>query len=403
MSTLPFQSPFDHLNEPRWRPSHLARGRLEVIGEGSFGCVYGYVEYPWSTSAYKVCIYPDSVTNLLHECKIYDELRMFTIDNDPAAFICPMVQHLHKPPLNQDPEATIDPIPDPAMNFFPHPTLQVSRIPALPVALQQHYHRLFVSAEAQPRAPTIRLLRLYLGMDLPEKINEFPQGFPSDLPLDCYRYAFLQEIFQHLPVVKCIAQGMGRLLARMHWGVGIDARGVKLVLGNRIVGNQLLWQCWVLDFNKCRRWLVYRPLENLRLDKLTVGMYKGDDLVSGAKPLARIISGQEFYYPRPHQTQLYLAFKNAYMEEVQSLLQRPINPLDLLLTENRAGAKKWAPVITQAAHVFFKELEGDDDEKRLRFTERPRMGAIERIAQTGAPHLLRNVWKRLRWGPHRLD
>ncbi|BEI85739.1 hypothetical protein CcaverHIS002_0600260 [Cutaneotrichosporon cavernicola] len=367
MSSPPFQSAFEHLNEhePRQEgPSRLARDRLEIIGEGSFGRVYAYVEYPWSASAYKVCIYPDTVANLLHEAKIYDELRMFTIDNDPSAFICPMVKQLHKPPQDQRLEATIDPIPDPAMDIFPHPTLQVSRVPALPVVLQQHYHRLFVSANAQNQAPTIRLLGLYLGMQFPEKINEFPQEFICDLPLDYYRYACLRETFQCLlPPVECIAQGMGRLLARMHWGVGIDARGVKLVLGNRFVGDELMCQCWVLDFNQCHRWLVYRPLEDLRLDKLTDGMYKDDDLVSGAKRLALIISRQEFYYPRPHQTQLYWAFKNAYMREVQSLLQRPITPPDLFLTENLAGAKRWAPVITQAALAFFQELEADDDEK----------------------------------------
>ncbi|GMK56057.1 hypothetical protein CspeluHIS016_0211130 [Cutaneotrichosporon spelunceum] len=381
-------------SEEELNASEQLNDSLEVIGEGSFSRVYGHTHSPWGGQVYKVCKNPDDVRRLLHESKLYDELRMFIIDRNGADFLCPFFRVLLKPPIDQQPHEGTDPKPDVDNHIFPYPTIQLDRIPALTFALEPLYKRLFVSEGAQSRVPRIHLLRLCLGCDLPMQITDFPQGFTSDLSVDYSRYTKLEEIFVGLPPIGHIAHGMGTLLASMHWGVGIDALNVKLVLGSRIIQNQFFWQCWVLNLDQvngsdggtadlqCERWLVYRPLEYLRFDKLTDGAYRDEDLVSGAMRLAHVISGQD-YYPNPHYPELYEQFKTAYMAQVGVLINGVNNTSagpDLFLSENRAGATKWVPKIYEAAGAFIKELDSLNTEKRRRRDERAQE---ERAARVG--------------------
>ena len=52
-----------------------------------------------------------------------------------------------------------------------------------------------------------------------------------------------------MPTLEEVAFGMGELLAKLHWAVGINGKDMELVLsGNTLHGTQ----CYALDFNQVR-------------------------------------------------------------------------------------------------------------------------------------------------------
>ena len=89
---------------------------------------------------------------------------------------------------------------------------------------------------------------------------------------------------------------------------------IELVLGGD--GDHGL-QCYVLDYNQCRRWLVPQPLDHLGSGKLTAT--HGESLSEGAIRLARRIANCEHYYPKPSHD-LYHKFKDGYELKVSSLV-----------------------------------------------------------------------------------
>lgn len=94
---------------------------------------------------------------------------------------------------------------------------------------------------------------------------------------------------------------------------------------------------------------------------MTTGMYGNGDLVAGAKRLAMIVSGQELYYPRPHQTDIYKPFKLAYQTEVEHLV--------------RDAPQSSAAAAIQAADAFFVQFEALDEAKVERRNRR-RLGKL---------------------------
>jgi hypothetical protein len=124
-------------------------------------------------------------------------------------------------------------------------------IPALRRDIARTYAQLFFGPELRAQKPPVRMLRLYFGRnDIPPVTTQLHPGLHSDFPLDIPRYRKLADTLTasgtRLPRTQDISRGMGELLSRLHWGVGINARDVELVLP----GADWEPQCWVFDLNQ---------------------------------------------------------------------------------------------------------------------------------------------------------
>ena len=206
-------------------------------------------------------------------------------------------------------------------DVFDHPTMSLDLIPSVPSLVAQAYKSEFFSQDLARKSLdfNIRLMRLYLGRDLPTHIQELQPGLRSDLALDVGRYGRLSnalslEGIARLPPIEEVAYAMGSILAHLHFCVGIDGMDIELVLGGD--GDHGL-QCYVLDYNQCQRWLVPQPLDHLGSGKLTAT--DGESLSEGAIRLARRIANCEHFYPKPLQD-LYHKFKDGYELTVSSLI-----------------------------------------------------------------------------------
>lgn len=253
-------------------------------------------------------------------------------------------------------------------DVFDHPTMALDRIPNIPPLVGLAFRSEFFTKHLASTNPTFvnRLFRLYLGRELPHLIQELQPGLRSDLALDVERYrrlsnALNQEGIASLPPLKDVACGMGRVLAQLHYGVGIDGMDVELVLGGDGLHGL---QCYILDYNQCQRWLVSRPLDNLGSGKL--GIADGEDLSEGGKRLARRIGNCEHYYPKPSQD-LYIDFKQGYLQTVIELVDahRP--------EKFDAVWEKDAQAISAASMAFLAEYEEvgrETVERKLRTGDR---------------------------------
>lgn len=98
---------------------------------------------------------------------------------------------------------------------------------------------------------------------------------------------------------------------------------------------------------------------------VTATKHAKDDLSSSARRLAPILSYQELYYPRPHQTELYNAFKDAYLATLNdSLLSfRPEYGEDNQWDQARGK-------VVSAADALFQEFQRLDAEKIQQRDER---------------------------------
>jgi hypothetical protein len=206
-------------------------------------------------------------------------------------------------------------------NVFDHPTMSLDLIPSVPTLVAQAYKSEFFTQDLARKSPdfNIRLMRLYLGRELPTHIQELQPGLRSDLALDVGRYTRLSKALSlegiaRLPRLGEVAFAMGSILAHLHFCVGIDGMDIELVLGGD--GDHGL-QCYVLDYNQCHRWLVPQPLDHLGTGKLIAT--EGESLSEGAIRLARRIANCEHYYPKPSQD-LYGKFKDGYELTVSSLV-----------------------------------------------------------------------------------
>jgi hypothetical protein len=206
-------------------------------------------------------------------------------------------------------------------DVFDHPTMSLDLIPSVPSLVAQAYKSEFFTQDLARRSLdfNIRLMRLYLGRELPMYIRELQPGLRSDLALDVGRYTRLSKALtlegtETLPPLGQVAFAMGRILAHLHFAVGIDGMDIELVLAGD--GDHGL-QCYVLDYNQCQRWLVARPLDRLGTGKPMI--MDGEDLSDGAIRLARRIANCEHYYPKPSQ-ELYGQFREGYRISVGELI-----------------------------------------------------------------------------------
>ncbi|WWC92234.1 uncharacterized protein L201_007188 [Kwoniella dendrophila CBS 6074] len=204
----------------------------------------------------------------------------------------------------------------------------------------------------------------------------------------------------NLPDLKCISKGLGQLLARLHWIVGINAIGIKYVLGGRYPtnfdkGNEDI-QCYMLNFHQCEKWLDADPLRKLAsgttiestnssssavvqpnysskgpqlpvvaqtpprlpsitpLDGILIGKHSEHNLNEALKRLAKLIFTQEPYHPRPRLGDLYRNFRKGYCQLVEHILYT--STLNNLKSNHKRDIKK-------AVNHFFNEYERLDKEK----------------------------------------
>jgi len=237
-------------------------------------------------------------------------------------------------------------------DMFEFPTMSLEMVPSILPLVATTYKNTFFSSSLVDRETrfNIRLLRLYLGRELPSTIHELQPGLRSDLGLDVSRYIRLDKALQGiapLPPLHDVAYGMGRILAQLHYGVGIDGMDIELVLGGD--GDHGL-RCWVIDYNQCERWLPPQPLSHLGTGLATTGRYASGSLDDGARRLAKRISALEHYYPRPHQS-LYSHFQAGYRVGVTASIDkyRPKPPTAAWAAE--------AEAVVQAGEAFLETYE----------------------------------------------
>jgi len=235
--------------------------------------------------------------------------------------------------------------------------MSLDLIPSIPPLVALAYKSEFFTSDLARTSPTpdIRLLRLYLGRELPMHIHELQPGLRSDLALDAERYQRLSDALQlediaSLPNLHHVASGMGVILAQLHFSVGIDAMDVELVIAGD--GNHGL-QCHILDYNQCQRWLNPRPLDRLGSGKLTIN---GEDPSPGAIRLARRIGNCEHYYPKPSQD-LYSDFRQAYGDTVSSLVEGKLRDVRGRSGEIDAAFEQDVEALLAAGDAFLAEYE----------------------------------------------
>jgi hypothetical protein len=233
---------------------------------------------------------------------------------------------------------------------FEKPTMALELIPSIPPLIGAAYCSTFFAPSLKQPQPGIspRLLRLYLGRELPIEIQELQPGLQSDLALDVSRYGLLSEALEEiatLPRLSDVAYGMGVALCQLHWAVGVDGMDCELVLGGDGVHGV---RCYILDYNQCSRWLPKKPFKQLNL--LESWDMTLEELCDGARKLARRIGHCEQYYPRPSH-ELYTNFKAGYTSTITELIDvhRPGDETSIW----RSGCA----AVVAASEVFFEEYE----------------------------------------------
>ncbi|ORY27101.1 hypothetical protein BCR39DRAFT_539259 [Naematelia encephala] len=351
-------------------PHRPADSELQLIAEGSFGQIF---HWPQQTTVYKTVREDGHHLQLLREFECYSAASSIAHQPQaPGEFGIPRpwqywqpigidqpgriinAANSHLSVLSPRYEANRELSSRHLWSEFQLPTFTMDLIPSLHPVISQRYKLLFW-AEKIRHTMSIRLLRLYFGRtNLPAVTISVQPGLKSDPPLDVSRYERLAEDLEsygiQMPTPQQVAAGMGQVLARLHWLVGINASDIELVLGGSPAHGV---QLYAFDFNQCKQWLLPDALHtgSKSSARLTCDKYAEDTLSQAAKRLAILIFTQELYYPRPHQTGLYEHFKDGYMGTIE------------------AGRDNWAAYakeVQSAADCFFEEYERLDAEKQAR-------------------------------------
>ncbi|KAJ7205302.1 hypothetical protein GGX14DRAFT_368238 [Mycena pura] len=155
------------------------------------------------------------------------------------------------------------------------------------------------------------LCRLYLGKIFDRTGQTARPRFFStaNFPLDEARYEALRGAVSDLPTLSEVAQGMGAMLALLHFRGLVDARDVEFVLGGDGYGDHTFY---VIDFNQVRPF---------------------DPASGSVEPLVDAFFSNDPYYPRPrHGNPLYTEFKDAYLtacpDETRELAQAFIQTIE---------------------------------------------------------------------------
>lgn len=267
-------------------------------------------------------------------------------------------------------------------------TFSMVRVPPLLDSISRAYKRLFFGPGlAHDSLGTIQLCRLYFGRTFPPVTESLAKGLRSDLPLDIPRYLRISAATTRheltWPSVEEVSRGMGSMLAVLHWGVGIDASDIELVLGGRPSGLSGL-RPYVFDYNQCTRWTERHPVK-LKLwtyfsdiasanivspaadgAHLGVGNYLGNSLERVGQRLATKLHYAEYYYPRPSANAgAYVAFRLGYLDRITVLLDQYATP-DPTRRDLVEVADLMRRRITGAATAFLDEFERLDQHQAAR-------------------------------------
>jgi hypothetical protein len=250
-------------------------------------------------------------------------------------------------------------------------------IPALHPAIGQAYRHLFYDGTLKGKEIQIRMLRLYFGRTFPAKTLELAPGeLITDPPLDEDRYRALAGLLQDvvtLPDPEDIAMGMGKLLATLHYEVGVDGSDAELVLAGDHYHSA---RCVVFDYNQVTYWLPRGYLTSDSSCSITpVGRWTGCTVTDAAKRLALKIHGQEAYYPR-YRHKLYPHFASAYRAATQAIMEKHDAPSHVI------------SIIIPASEAFLQEYERLDQAKRV---TRPRLSLAELEARAAEAALAAKV------------
>ncbi|KAK7027316.1 Class II abasic (AP) endonuclease [Paramarasmius palmivorus] len=168
------------------------------------------------------------------------------------------------------------------MSTFSRPTYAMDRVPAA-----KHLACLYLPKEI---AQLPALCRLYFGKDYTNA--PAPRFFNTEnFPLDQSRYMRLCSEFPDiLSPLNEVVEGMGEMLARLHFKASVDARNVEFVLGDGAGG----FTFFLIDFNQVRPWTP--SIDNIH--ELVSAFFVNDP-----------------YYPRPRSSDAtYVKFRHAYLE-----------------------------------------------------------------------------------------
>ena len=231
------------------------------IGAGSFATVYAS---PGRPIAIKVAHAPDHAAQVEWEFTSLQAVLAATHNKPdalfmvprPLAYYDPQTDTLLFPPSVQHTTGQIRrrlaPHPRPFNpEFFadlpPRPCYVMDRAAPLPRHIARRVRAHFYPRIASVQVPPPLICRLYFGTELR------PSTFvsPANFPLDAARYDLLRDGDEDLPPKHEVAEGMGEMLAVIHWQAGYDARDIEFVMAGAPDSAGLRF--YVIDFNQVRR------------------------------------------------------------------------------------------------------------------------------------------------------
>ncbi|KAJ7270873.1 hypothetical protein C8J57DRAFT_1716111 [Mycena rebaudengoi] len=289
-------------------PSQIILTRTQV-GAGSFATVsttrYGRVaykevhtaantaelknEYELHTRLYRTCNGNSffSIPRVFAYCEPQNDAEALFISSGPGL-------HGPRPRLR----------PGDFKNYFQCATYGMDLISPLPNASGAHLKAAYFPT-AKTEGPS--LCRLYFGKSFDGQTAR-PRFF-NTFPLDEARYENLRGAVADLHTLSEVAQGMGEMLARLHFRGLVDARDIEFVLGGDGYGDHTFY---IIDFDQVRPF---------------------DPALGSVEPLVDAFFSNDPYYPRPRNSNpLYTEFKNAYLtacpNETRGLAQAFIQTIE---------------------------------------------------------------------------
>ena len=247
------------------------------IGAGSFAAVYAS---PGRPIAIKVAHSPDDTAQVEWEFASLQAVLAATQNKPDAFFMVPRPLACYDPqterllfpprpvPIASSPNVQertgirgrLAPHPRPFNpEFFtglpPRPCYVMDRAAPLPPhiarSIRERFYPLVASVQpelALPLPPPL-ICRLYFGKELQLRPRAFVN--PANFPLDAARYGLLRSEHDDIPSKEEVAQGMGEMLAVIHWEAGYDARDVEFVMTG--AQDSVGVRFYVIDFNQVRR------------------------------------------------------------------------------------------------------------------------------------------------------
>ncbi|KAJ7602200.1 hypothetical protein DFH06DRAFT_1259386 [Mycena polygramma] len=284
----------------------------EKIGAGSFAAVYTVSDGP---VAFKQIFRPEEADVLRNEYKLINHIHASC--NSGSFFRIPRGFAVSDPTV--DPPyfsaETGDPSPNrpvvgvETMRLFSHPTYAMDRVPPF-----KHEAGSFLAGNYYPPSAIYaaypNLCRLYFGKDYTDpRPNRLGLFSSQNFPIDELRYnALAMADDRLLPPSSAVAQGMGQILARLHFEACVNAQDVEFVLGGDESDG---YSFWLIDFNQVRPW---------------------DKTIETVHELSTAFFLNDPYYPSPYiAPDTYEVFRDAYLEaapaEVRALAEAFIHAI----------------------------------------------------------------------------